>query len=120
MLKLKRHKRAQSVLEYLALFAFLLSAFIVFQKYIWQGMAGRWKSVGDTIGQGRLYEKGAGRANVNGTMDCAFDFRYTNTWYDADCFHEECWGNCYAIYADSTQCSACILGCTGEAALWCM
>ena len=73
--------RGQSVVEYMILIVFILGAFLVMQKYIVRGFAGRWKDIGDSLGQGRLYDS-------NKTIECAYDFRYYNMWYGVKKYEE--------------------------------
>lgn len=64
MILRKRTEYGQSLLEFVALVMFILAAFIIFQKYIVRGLSGRWKAVGDTFGEGRIYDP-------NKTVECA-------------------------------------------------
>lgn len=68
-------------MEYLVVIIFILSAFLVFQKYIVRAISGRWKSIGDSWGHGRLYDP-------NKTTECKFDFRFTNQWYSKACYDQ--------------------------------
>jgi len=86
----------------MALFIFLLTAMIVMEKYIGRGLAGRWKTMGDTFGQGRHYDprpfglSGEG----NGTLECYFDYTHCNpggppcvkinAWINRACFDKKC------------------------------
>lgn len=77
-------------MEYMTLIVFILSALLVMQYYIVHGFSGRWKSAGDTFGDGRQYDPrpwmgGAG----NGTLDCFYDAA-TGNWVDSDCFDAQC------------------------------
>jgi len=59
------------------------------QKYIVRGFSGRWKDIGDSLGQGRLYD-------ANKTIECAYDFQHYNMWYSVDKFEENhCGEVCY-------------------------
>lgn len=80
MLKRKR-KKGQSVIEYLVVIIFLLSTFLVFQKYIVRAISGRWKNVGDSWGYGRVYDP-------EKTEQCIFDYRFTNKWYTRQCYED--------------------------------
>ena len=116
MLQRLRPKRAQSVIEYMTLMAFILMAFLVFQKYIARGLTGRWKGSGDALGAGHIYDP-------KKTTHCAFDFVYNSPgiWYDKECFDEEC--DCSTIQVNcgsptcetrhDVKCEACIRGCSG-------
>jgi len=104
MLKWAHEHRAVSSAEYMALIAFILAALLVFQRYIFRGIAGAWKVAGDAFGHGRQYDPrpfgkdGQGR----GTMECFFDYTHCkpgrrqqypcdnvedriNTWIDRRC-----------------------------------
>lgn len=81
-------RRGQSAIEFAALVIFVLFAFWVFQKYIARGLYGRWKGVGDAIGQGRIYDP-------NLTTECEF---YPGVgWYDRICYENlrDGYGDCY-------------------------
>jgi hypothetical protein len=95
----RRGKRGQSTIEYAAIMFFIMGALFVFQKYIARGMNGRWKGVGDAIGQGRIYDP-------NYTTEC--DYHPTMGWFDRVCF-EGCRNNCGAP-ADPA-CAGCVGGC---------
>jgi len=101
MLKRNPTDKAASTIEYIAVITFIIAAFLVFQRYIFRGMAGSWKAAGDTFGQGRQYDPrpfgkhGAGE----GTKECFFDYTHCkpgvrspcggeglmNTWLDRQC-----------------------------------
>ncbi len=72
------HRKAVAALEYVFLILIVLSAFLVFQKYILRGMAGRWRTVGDSFGFGRQYDP-------KRTKECLFDTVYFHSWYDLKC-----------------------------------
>jgi len=77
----------------------ILGALFVFQKYITRGLSGRWKSVGESLGQGRIYDPRM-------TTECIFDSLYTNLWYDQACFVAQgC--DCLSVRANSTTCVGC-------------
>jgi len=99
-----RKKNGQSVVEFTALIIFILAAFLVFQKYVVRSFSGRWKSVGDVIGQGRVFDP-------NTTTECAFDPEFTDTWFDAVCYRQNCEGSCLRASATPAACTACITGC---------
>ena len=85
------------------LIVIVLGAFLVFQKYIARGFAGRWKSVGESLGQGRIYDPKM-------TTECVYDFQYTHNWYDQACFTADgC--DCLSVRANWTTCKGCIQGC---------
>ncbi|MBI3617013.1 MAG: hypothetical protein HY210_02205 [Candidatus Omnitrophica bacterium] len=74
---LRRKTKGQSLIEYVVLIALVLGAFLVFQKYIARGFAGRWKTVGESLGQGRIYDPKL-------TTECIFD-PPSGSWYDRAC-----------------------------------
>lgn len=85
------------------LIVLVLGAFLVFKKYIARGFAGRWKSVGESLGQGRIFDPTL-------TRECIFDFQFTNLWYDQACFEaDQC--DCLTVRANTTTCRDCIQGC---------
>jgi len=97
--------RAQAALEYVVLMTVILFGFLVFQKYITRGLMGRWKASGDGFAQGRQYDP-------NHSLACAYDFQFTNSWYDQPCyFRNNCDLQCFSIYGDLASCQACIGGC---------
>lgn len=103
MLRIK-NKRGQSVLEYITLTIFILSAFFIFQKYLSRGITGRLKSVGDSFGQGRIYDP-------NKSYECAYDYQYWNAWYDAVCYDATCEDACLRATASAAACTTCIQDC---------
>lgn len=117
MINKRRKRKGQSLLEFIAVLMFILAIFLVFQKYIVRGFGGRWKGVGDTLGQGRIYD---GRM----TTECATNVFYPgqpqNIWYDARCFNTYCTQYCLGMAiqnpatmaATRAQCLACINGCS--------
>lgn len=92
MLKLRKPiapRPGQALLEYMTLIVFILGAFLVMQKYIARGFAGRWKGIGDSLGQERLYDPDT-------TTSCAFDYQYYNIWYSVRAFEDNgCARSCY-------------------------
>ncbi len=104
----RKNKRApgQTTLEITVILVFVISAFLLFQKYFTQALTGRWKAIGEGFSQGRLYD-----AN---TIKCAFDEQFLNAWYDHDCFRVNgCARLCYSItvQANVTRCTDCIQSC---------
>jgi hypothetical protein len=102
----KHKKRGQSSLEFVALMVLLISAMIIFQKYMAQGVTGRLKGVGDSLGQGRIYDP-------NLTTACAFDiwFPSKDRWYEDKHFFNNCVPACLEVTKDLTPggtCDACI------------
>ncbi|HBO98061.1 MAG TPA: hypothetical protein DE315_02915 [Candidatus Omnitrophica bacterium] len=104
----RRGKRGQSLIEYAALIVVVLWAFWVFQKYMARGFSGRWKAVGESLGQGRIYDPRL-------TTECIFDPYETNLWYDQPCF-ESSGCDCLTVRANATTCHDCIQACAGTAA----
>jgi len=105
MLQRINQSKAQATLEIVVVITAVLFAFLVFQKYIARGLMGRWKAGGDAFGNARQYDP-------NSSTACAFDFQFTNTWYDQPCyFRNNCDLACLSIYGDMTSCRSCIGGC---------
>lgn len=103
MLQKFRKNKSQSATEIVALLMFVLTAMLIFQKYIARGMYGRWKGVGDALGNGRLYDP-------NLTIECGYD-RWQNTglWYNAVCFDATCGEpDCVAETRNPVDCQECI------------
>ena len=102
----RRKKNGQSLIEYVTLIVIILWAFLIFQKYITRGFAGRWKAVGESLGQGRIYDP-------QRTTVCVYDFQFTNLWYDQACFKADgC--DCLTVRANTTTCRDCIEGCATD------
>jgi len=105
MLQKLRKKIAQSLLEYIFLVTLILFGFLTFQKYITRGFVGRWQSTGESFGFGRQYDP-------NATVECAYDFQYTNQWYGVACYEaNNCTRACKTVYGTPAACQACILSC---------
>ncbi len=111
MIYKKRQYKGQSTTEYIFFFVLLLAIFIYFQKYIVRGINGRLKTVGDSFADGRLYDP------TNTVYECAFDYQYTQKWYDAKCYFgtpaEPGCGikDCLAATASINACIRCISDC---------
>ncbi len=103
MLKGYRFAKGQGTLEYVVVLMFVLGAFLIFQKYVVRGFSGRWKAVGDSFGEGQIYDP-------NLTVECAVDTRYPNDWYDTKCFKQNCQTLCFGVNyaADPAACQTCI------------
>jgi hypothetical protein len=104
---LNKKRNGQSATEYVYFLLIISIVFFLFQKYLVRGVSGRLKSVGDSFGSGRIYDP-------NKTTECAFDFQYTNTWYDAKKFFGEggCGvRDCLAQTASPSACGSCIQDC---------
>ncbi|MDP8213465.1 MAG: hypothetical protein P9X22_09315 [Candidatus Zapsychrus exili] len=106
MLKsLKKHKKpkGQSFLEYVLLIVFIIAALLVFQKYISRAIWGRYKSVGDALGSGLIYDP-------EKTLECGYDHLYGSGWYNAACYDEnDCAQYCAA--KKQAPCVSCIGAC---------
>lgn len=90
--------RGQSAIEFAVLIVLILTVLLVFQKYIARGLAGRWKEVGDALGQGRIYDP-------NYTVECEF---YPGVgWYDRTCYENTCRSSC----GPPSSCTGCLSGC---------
>lgn len=96
----------QSAIEFAALVVFLLAAFLVFQKYIARGIYGRWKGVGDGIGQERIYDP-------NLTSEC--EFHPEVGWYDRPCYEaaRDADGNCFTPDDCYRKSPGILTGCKG-------
>ncbi|MBN1870034.1 MAG: hypothetical protein JW847_05610 [Candidatus Omnitrophica bacterium] len=107
MLRRNRKNFGQSVMEFAALIIFILAVFIVFQKYIVRGFTGRWKSIGDGLGEGRIYDP-------KKTIECAaskfFDDWPNPIWYNRTCFEKECEDECLRSTRESGACAGCLTG----------
>ena len=95
-----KNKNGQAVIEYVALIIILFAGWVIFQRYILNRFNSRLKGVGDSMGYGRLYQPG-------NTLDCAFDYRYTNSWYSTDYYEQHCVSQCFGISATDTLCHGC-------------
>ena len=100
------------MIEFVTLIMFILAAFIVFQKYIVRGFTGRWKGVGDSFGQGKIYDP-------NRSIECAYDPIYTQLWYDRKCYEDNCLETCLELSPVVADCRACIQGCQGGSPDYC-
>ncbi len=71
-------RKAASTVELAALIVFVLTAFLVFQRYIYRGIAGAWKTAGDAFGHGRQYDpRNFGRdGEQGGTLELFFDYTH--------------------------------------------
>lgn len=104
---IRRHlkkTRAQSVIEFTALMLFILGSLLVFQKYIVRGLAGRWKSIGDGLGEGRIYDP-------HRTVECAYKTFFQGddpVWFNQDCFEENCEEECLRSTKSSAACLTCL------------
>lgn len=124
--KFNKNNRGQALLEYIIILICIMAVLVAFRQYIERGFAGRWKAVGDTFGQGRLYDAHGQDVNtvtqwdrLEKTVECAYyfgDHLYTaedtkwEGWYDLDCFKEKC--DCFSIDMTSSSCSGCAYECS--------
>ncbi len=107
MMRWKRQSRSKgaSTIEYAALVTMILVAFwFGLRGYIQRGIWGKWKSAGDTFGQGRQYEP-IGTPAVGRTEECFFDERI-GQWVDLACFESSC--NCTLESDDAGYAAACL------------
>lgn len=98
----------QAVSEYLVFIVLIIGGFILMQPYILRGFAGRWKSVGDSLGYGKLYDPHL-------TNECVFDYQYYNIWYSVKEFEEQgcdriCYSSLSSEWQRSKECDLCICG----------
>jgi len=91
MIKWIRGQKAVATLEYAAVIVFILTAFLVFQRYIYRGMAGGWKAAGDAFGHGRQYDpRDFGREGERGgTLELFFDSTHCSPGHRPPCHREE-------------------------------
>ncbi len=91
----------------MVLIALISVAYLICQKYIVRAFSGRWKSVGDSLGHGRIYDP-------QRTLECAYDFQNTHIWYMVDCFDQRCQDECLSSQGAPAACRDCILSCEGN------
>lgn len=102
MILRKLNIKAQAAMEYIFVITLIMFTLLIFQKYITRAFVGRWKGTGDSFSQGRQYDP-------NSTLRCAYDFQYTNSWYDEDLYDtNNCARECKMIYGTPDTCEACI------------
>ncbi len=79
MLTKFKNSRASATVEYsMVIIAFLMALFVM-QTYIFRGIAGKWRNVGDSFGSGRQYDPVK-------TKECVLDTEYgLSVYYDAPC-----------------------------------
>ena len=108
--KFNQMEKGQSVLEYVTLIIFILGSLWLMQNYISRGISGRWQSVGDSVGQGRLYDPAL-------TTECAFDtYAGTGRWYNVTCFENRCLDTCVkGITSPLNPCVLCVINCSPNA-----
>ena len=71
-------KKGTSLLEYIALFIIIISAFVVMRPYIQHGIHGNWAKTGQAFAYGRQWDS-------QKSIECAYD-DISNKWYDRNCF----------------------------------
>ena len=121
-------KKAQSILEYMTLIVFLLTALFVFQKYILRAYYGNWKRAGDVFGQGRQYDPRpfGNYGDGGGTLECFFDATHCrpgtgparpcpliNKWISRVCYDANC--DCtmpIGTTGYNTSCLQCLENCS--------
>ena len=129
---LRQKKDAQSILEYMTLIVFLLTALFVFQSYILRAYYGSWKKAGDVFGQGRQYDPRpfGNMGNAGGTLECFFDAYHCtsatgpsrpctliNRWISRPCYDANC--DCTMPVGTAgyvTDCLQCLEGCSESVA----
>ena len=88
MFKLLRHKSyAVSHVEYMSLIVFIIAILLVFQRYVYRGIAGSWKKAGDTFGHGRQFDPRpfGMRGHRGGTRELFFDYTHCRPGYEPPC-----------------------------------
>lgn len=80
-------RKGFSTIEVIMVVIIILAVLIGFGGYIKRSLAGRWKTAGDALGQGRQYDpRGFGMVGEHGgTLDCFFD-QSTGHWINEDCY----------------------------------
>ncbi len=115
-MKRKMRQYGQATLELVAIIILILSALLIFQKYIVRTMMGRWKMAGDALGKGKIY-------SPSSTVECAYEYRFSpppGAWYDVKCFYADpsCPPACFSpsgFGADPAKCRACVSKCYNPA-----
>ena len=103
-----RTKQGQSSVELIAIVVFIVGTLLFFQKYIVRGLSGKWKGVGDALGQGRIYDP-------EKTVECATKTFFTGEpvrWYDQICFEDNCKDACLRASREGGACDACLVSCS--------
>ena len=113
LIRFKKSLKGQAVFEYMILLIFIITAFLIFQKYIVRAMSGRWKSVGDTFGHGQSYDPdNTIECATFGSVDMSEDPRFATgnpgVWYEVNCFDANCVGFCYHEPINAAACRTCI------------
>ena len=98
-----RQDHGQMVLEFVFLFAIIILAIVLFQKFIVRSIGGRYHQVGQQIGDGRVFDP-------EKTVECAHHHVFDG-WYDPKCFEENCEEPCLGYTKSDSACSQCIVSC---------
>lgn len=107
MIRLRLKKTSQSAIEFVTLVVFILGIFLIFQKFIVRGLTGRWKAVGDSLGQERSYDP-------NKTAECryaAFFDPADARWFNQTCFEINCMQQCLSTNKKRSECNDCLGTC---------
>lgn len=103
MIKIKcRAEKAAAAIEYTALIFFLLSALVVFDRYILRAFWGQWRKAGEVFGHGKQYDpRGFGdEGKGGGTLECMFIYQGAGLMdcnSSGECTHEDDYNACMAI-----------------------
>ena len=132
-----KNKKASAVIEYITLIVFVLSAFLVFEKYVLNAFSGKWRSLSDVFGHGRQYDPRdfGSFGEEGGTLECFYDSTHCrapsgspagvyvpncgngalNLWIGTRCFEKHC--DC-TIPPESSDydafCLECLIHCSEE------
>ncbi len=130
---LKRNREAQSIMEYMTLMVFLITAIFVFQNYIIRAYAGGWKKAGDVFGSGRQYDPRpyGTDGDAGGTLECFFDAAHCtaatgptrpctliNKWISKECYSDHGCDCTVPVGTPEyiTDCLSCLEGCSEDTA----
>jgi|GEM_PF-2950989 len=110
MIKMKSSwKKGASAVEYMALIAMVLGAFIVFDKYIVRMFWGQWQKAGDAFGHGKQYDpRSFGTAgDGGGTLRCIFIYDDPDdlTSSNGKWARQPCYDDCLLGGDTSAQCA---------------
>lgn len=100
MLKNIRTQKAQSTIEFMVMFMILIIVVLAMQKYVLRGLNGRAKTAVDSFSFGRQFDP-------KKTLECEFDYVYTNKWYSVAAF-EEYGCHCDRLTSSNASCYDCI------------
>lgn len=93
----------QMVLEFVFLFALVILAIVLFERFIVRAIGGRYHQVGQQMGDGRVFDP-------NETIECAHHHVYGG-WYDPACFEANCEEPCFGMTKSNQACKQCIRSC---------